>query len=73
VDQLVSFLQVQSACGRKGPSVDELLRCVNRGTADGVLESALHLPERDYEIVEGAVKRLRKNPPDKPKTRRRRT
>jgi hypothetical protein len=70
-DQLICYQQVRRACGGEAPTLDELLKCAQRGTVDGVLESALHLTENDYEILEGAIKREKAKGPNLPKIRRR--
>jgi hypothetical protein len=68
----ITFLVVQRACGRTGPSLDELLRTVSRGTTDCVRESGWHLTTDDYAILDAACKREESKGPNLPKIRRRR-
>lgn len=42
------------------PTLSELLACCERGTHEGVLESALHLPMEDFTVLEARVKQAAK-------------
>lgn len=51
---------VRAQVGGDPPTLAELIKCVTRGTYEGVLESALHLTPEQYAILMKHVKKAKK-------------
>lgn len=57
---LAEQYRIAVACAGEAPSLEQLFACCDRGTHEGVLESALHLSVTDYERLEVRVKQVAK-------------
>ena len=75
-DQAQTYMQTYATPGiaERRLSLDDLLRCVARGTYEGVLESAVHLSVDDYKVLATRVAKAKKHADThRPKTRRRKS